>query len=100
LIVDAEAVGMIDEANEVITTGTDAIGIRLEESSKEFIERFYSVDAIISKGMANWETLTEVLAPAPLLYLFRTKCEPVAESVGAPLYSCIAKLVPKGWKLF
>jgi len=99
LMADAEEVGMTGEANEVITTGTDAIGIRLEESSEEFLEKFHGADAVIAKGMANWETLTEVPAPAPLLYLFRTKCEPVAESVGAPLYRCIAKLAPRGWRL-
>jgi uncharacterized protein with ATP-grasp and redox domains len=99
LMEDAEAVGMTVEANDVITTGTDAIGIRLEESSEEFIHHFKNADAIISKGMANWETLTEVPAPAPILYLFRTKCEPVAASVKAPLHRCIAKLVPQGWSL-
>jgi uncharacterized protein with ATP-grasp and redox domains len=99
LMEDAEAVGMTLEADDVITTGTDAIGIRLEESSEKFVHRFQNADAIISKGMANWETLTEIPAPAPILYLFRTKCEPVATSVEAPLNRCIAKLVPQGWKL-
>ncbi len=99
LMGDAEAVGMTGEADTVITTGTDAIGVRLEESSEEFVEVYHGVDAIVSKGMANWETLTEVPAPCPLLYVLRTKCEPVARSVGAPLDVCVAKLVPKGWSL-
>jgi hypothetical protein len=98
LIEDAEQVGMNAEADEVITTGTDAIGIRLEECSEEFRDRFHGADAIFAKGMANWETLTEVPAPCPILYVFMTKCGPVAESVGAPLNRCVAKLVPRGWR--
>ena len=99
LMGDAEEVGMTEEADEVITTGTDAIGVRLEECSEEFRDRFYGADAIVAKGMANWETLTEVPAPCPILYVFMTKCGPVAESVGAPLNRCVAKLVPRGWRL-
>jgi uncharacterized protein with ATP-grasp and redox domains len=99
LMEDAEAVGMTEEADEVITTGADAIGVNLEETSKEFNDHFYGADVIIAKGMANWETLTEVPAPCPLMYVFRTKCDPVARAVGAPRDVNIAKLVPKGWKL-
>ncbi len=99
LMGDAEEVGMTEEADEVITTGTDAIGVRLEECSEEFRSRFHGADAIVAKGMANWETLTEVPAPCPILYVFMTKCGPVAKSVDAPLNRCVAKLVPRGWRL-
>ena len=99
LMEDAEESGMIGEADCVITTGTDAIGINLEETGEEFNRAFHDSDIIISKGMANWETLTEVPAPCPLMYVFRTKCEPVARTVGAPLEKNIAKLVPVGWRL-
>lgn len=99
LIEDAVASGMTAEADDVITTGSDCIGIQIDNSSEEFREFFYGADIIIAKGMANWETLTEVPAPAPLLYLLRTKCEPVANAVGVPLNSSVAKLVPIGWYL-
>jgi uncharacterized protein with ATP-grasp and redox domains len=99
LMIDAEQVGMTELANEVITTGTDAIGIRLDESPDSFKTRFFSADLIIAKGMANWETMTETPAPCPMLFLLRTKCEPVANSVEAPEHQNIAFLVEKGWKL-
>ena len=99
LMEDAEAVGMADVADGVITTGTDAVGINLSESSDEFIAAYEGADVILAKGMANWETLTEYPAPCPTLFLFRTKCEPVARTVGAPLQRNIAKLVPEGWRL-
>jgi uncharacterized protein with ATP-grasp and redox domains len=99
LMEDAEAVGMTEEADNVITTGADSIGINLAETSEEFNTHFYGSDVIIAKGMANWETLTEVPAPCPLMYVLRTKCEPVARTLNAPLNVNIARLVPKGWKL-
>lgn len=99
LMEDAEAVDMTSEADEVITTGAASIGVNLAETSEEFKNHFYGSDIIIAKGMANWETLTEVPAPCPLMYVFRTKCEPVARTVEAPMNVNIAKLVPKGWKL-
>ena len=99
LIEDAEMVGMTEVADEVITTGVDAIGIRLDEAPGWFIERFHSAEIILAKGMANWETLTETPAPCPTMYLFRTKCEPVATAIGAPEKRNIAFLVEKGWKI-
>lgn len=99
LLDDAEMAGMMKIADEVITTGTDAIGIRLDESPQSFIDRYQNADLIVAKGMANWETLTETPAPCSLMYIFRTKCEPVARAVGAPENQSIAFLVEKGWKL-
>jgi len=99
LMGDAESVGMTGEADEVITTGADALGVNLAEASEAFRRTLYAADAVVAKGMANWETMTEFPAPCPTLFLFRAKCEPVAASVGAPLRRNVAKLVPRGWKL-
>jgi len=99
LMEDAEAVGMVGEADLVITTDTDAVGVNLSEVSRGFLEAYRSADMILAKGMANWETLTEYEAPCSTLFLFRAKCEPVAVVVGVPLRENIAKLVPRGWRL-
>jgi uncharacterized protein with ATP-grasp and redox domains len=99
LMEDAEAVGMVGEADRVITTGTDAVGVNLSEVSREFLDVYRSADVILAKGMANWETLTEYEAPCPTLFLFRAKCEPVAAAVGVPLRENVAKRVPRGWIL-
>ncbi|MFH2112498.1 MAG: ARMT1-like domain-containing protein, partial [Candidatus Bathyarchaeota archaeon] len=96
---DAEAVGMKEAADEVITTGVAALGVRLDEAPDWFHERFHSADLIVAKGLANWETLTETPAPCPLMYIFRTKCEPVATAVGVPEKQNVAFLVEKGWRL-
>lgn len=99
LMGDAEAVGMVGEVDQVITTGSDAVGVNLSEASEEFRAAYGSADLILSKGMANWETLTEYEAPCPTLFLFRAKCEPVAAAVGAVIGVNVAKLVPEGWRL-
>jgi uncharacterized protein with ATP-grasp and redox domains len=99
LMEDALMVGMDKAADELITTGADAIGVRLDESPRWFIDRYNNADLIVAKGMANWETMTETPAPCPTLYVFRTKCEPVARAVDAPENESIAFLVEKGWKL-
>ena len=46
---DAEDAG-ITALSRLITTGTDAAGILLEESSQEFQKEFKESDLIISKG--------------------------------------------------
>jgi uncharacterized protein with ATP-grasp and redox domains len=99
LMEDALMVGMDKAADELITTGADAIGVRLDESPQWFIDRYNNADLIVAKGMANWETMTETPAPCPTMYVFRTKCEPVAMAVGVPENQSIAFLVEKGWKL-
>ena len=99
LMEDALMVGMEKIADELITTGANAIGIRLDESPQWFIDKYNGADLIVAKGMANWETMTDTPAPCPTMYVFRTKCEPVAKAVGAPENQSIAFLVEKGWKL-
>lgn len=99
LMEDAVEVGMTGVADEVVSTGTDAIGVNPEDCSEEFLRIFEGAELILSKGMANWETMTEFEAPCPTLFLLRTKCEPVAESLGVPLGRNVAKLVPKGFRL-
>ena len=98
LMEDALEVGIEKVADEVITTGADAIGIDPAECSEEFLERFYGSEFILSKGMANYETLTEFGTPSPTLFLLRVKCEPVAEAFRSPMEQSIAKFVLKGFK--
>ncbi|WP_292460710.1 DUF89 domain-containing protein [Methanothermococcus sp.] len=78
---DARIAG-IDKIAKVITSGNDAIGVRLEESSEEFLKEFREADIIIAKGMGNFESLTEYDIEQPIYYIFKAKCLPIAEMVG------------------
>jgi uncharacterized protein with ATP-grasp and redox domains len=76
---DADMVGMSSLAR-VITTGSRMIGAPLSDVSGEFIEAFYGVDVVISKGHGNYETLDE--SKRDIFFLLRAKCDPVARSFG------------------
>ncbi|ABR56394.1 damage-control phosphatase ARMT1 family protein [Methanococcus aeolicus] len=76
----------INEFAKVITTGSDIIGIILEECSEEFLKEFEQADLIIAKGMGNFESLTEYnLNHKKLYYILKAKCDPVAEFIGVDL---------------
>ncbi|MCI5212665.1 MAG: DUF89 family protein, partial [Candidatus Electrothrix sp. ATG2] len=72
---DAHACGL-DTICPVISNGTGCPGTPLESCSGEFREYFQAADLIISKGMGNFETLSEV--SAPIFFLFTVKCSQVA----------------------
>ncbi len=77
-LVDAQAV-KLDKICPVITNGTSCPGTPLADCSNEFIDYFSDADIIISKGMGNFETLSEV--NAPVFFLFTVKCMAVAHHV-------------------
>ncbi|MEM2093315.1 MAG: ARMT1-like domain-containing protein [Candidatus Bathyarchaeia archaeon] len=90
---DAEASNMIKIADKVITTGTDAVGLILDEVSPEFLSIYESADLVIAKGMGYAETLTEYRLKKPHALLFRSKCEPVANFFGVFRDRNVAKLM-------
>ena len=75
---DAAYCGLTDIC-PVIDNGTDCPGTPLADCSPEFLEQFRAADCIISKGMGNYETLSDVRAP--IFFLFTVKCGPVAGHV-------------------
>ena len=83
-LMDADEVELSKYADEVIDTGTPAIGVNLERSSNEFKKRFLSAELIVAKGMGNFESLTEFELACPVIHIMRTKCNPVAQHVGCP----------------
>jgi len=90
---DAEYVRMHEIADDVITNGTDTVGLVLEECSKHFLDLYKSVDLIIAKGMGYAETVTEISLTKPHALLFRTKCNPVARFFNVDKDRNIAKLL-------
>jgi uncharacterized protein with ATP-grasp and redox domains len=90
---DAKIVGMDKVADEVISTGSDAIGLFPNECSEEFLELYNSVDLVVAKGMGHAETLTELELPVPHALLLRTKCCTVANHFKVGTGKNIAKLL-------
>jgi hypothetical protein len=90
---DAEVSGMKKIADKVITTGTDAVGLAMNEVSKEFLEFYNSADLVFAKGMGYAETLTEYKLKKPHALFFRTKCNPVANFFAVAKEKNVAKLM-------
>jgi hypothetical protein len=74
--------GLADRFSEVADTGTEGAGIEWERVSQQFLSLVESSDLILSKGMANFETVYPRPLAAASFYLFRVKCEPIRDMAG------------------
>ncbi|HIH00465.1 TPA: DUF89 family protein [Thermoplasmata archaeon] len=93
---DIEGLGIEDLVDDVSETPGFAVGMSVAElRNGEFGERLRKADLVIAKGMANYEALSET-GIGPVAYLLRTKCEPVADSLGLAKDINAAKLLPEG----
>jgi len=90
---DAKAVGMHEVADDLITNGTDTVGLVLKECSKRFLTLYKSADLVVAKGMGHAETFTETKLTTPHALLLRTKCQPVARFFGTVRGTNVAKLM-------
>jgi uncharacterized protein with ATP-grasp and redox domains len=91
---DVEVSKMDLLADEVITTGADAVGLQKKEVSAEFLKVYDAAELVFAKGMGYAETLTEYKLTKPHLLMFRTKCTPVANYFCVPRDKNVAKLMP------
>jgi len=91
---DVAPSGMDKLADNIVTTGTDAVGLLPKEVSQEFLKVYEAAELVFAKGMGYAETLTELKLTKPHLLLFRTKCNPVANYFYASRDKNIAKLMP------
>lgn len=79
--------GLEKTFNHVADTGTDGVGIDWPHASPDFLSLVNNADLIISKGMANFETLYDSTLAAPIFFIFKAKCNPVRNWLNAPLNS-------------
>ena len=80
-LIDAEAAHLQSLVKSIIETGHDSQGVMLDYCSPEFKQKFNEADLIISKGMANFETLYDQ-TDKEIFFLFRAKCNRIATVVG------------------
>jgi len=83
---DIQEIGIPDEV-EVITTGADVPGVYLPLCSPEFRRRFTEAELVISKGMGNFEGLSQ--EHGPIFFVFQAKCFPVAKEAGVKLWDLV-----------
>jgi uncharacterized protein with ATP-grasp and redox domains len=88
---DVLELGLDKMVDRVLTTGSNAIGVCLKEAPPELVEVLGNASLVISKGMANYETMSEYNF-RPIAYLLKTKCESVAEAMGLKKNMNVARL--------
>jgi len=80
------------EIKNVITTGSDSVGIDFCLASDEFKREFEQANLVLAKGMGHYETLSEISICGKIFFIFMAKCKPVANSLDVPLGSYVAML--------
>jgi uncharacterized protein with ATP-grasp and redox domains len=88
---ELKELGIDKKVDRVLTTGSNAIGVCLKEAPPELVEALRDASLIISKGMANYETMSEYDFK-PIAYLLKTKCESVAEAMGLKRNMSVARV--------
>ena len=76
----------LDEFGEIVEIGAGTVGYVDSEISQEFREIFNNHEFIISKGMGNYEGLTEIdLSNKDIYFLLCAKCNTIAKDIGVNL---------------
>ena len=78
---DIKGLDMEDIVDRIQVSPGFAVGIDVEALNGSFGRTLRKADLVIAKGMANFEALSETDI-APIAYLLRTKCYPVANAMG------------------
>ncbi|MCL2460406.1 MAG: ARMT1-like domain-containing protein [Euryarchaeota archaeon] len=90
---DIIALGIDSHVNRIYpNSNTAEIGIRFDQISAELLYYINNATLIISKGMANYESLREFQGLPPVAYLLTAKCLPVAEQLHVTKGSKLALL--------
>lgn len=95
---DAVELGLESIADRLLTNTENQaeLGLNISIMPDELREEIDMADLIISKGMANYESLSEYKRShklPPVAFLMMVKCEPIAEDIGIPKGSRIAYLM-------
>ncbi len=80
----------LDEFGEIVEIGAGTVGYVDSEISDEFREIFNSHKFIISKGMGNYEGLTEIdLSDKEIYFLLCAKCKTISWDIGVNLHDML-----------
>jgi uncharacterized protein with ATP-grasp and redox domains len=79
---DTRRIG-IDKMCDVIESGSTIAETDLKQCTSEFLELYKRADMVIAKGQGNLETL--INETKPINFLFKVKCDVIAERTGYPV---------------
>lgn len=90
---DVKLLHLDEIVDTVLDTGCFAVGINVNEMPQELRVALEQTDFIICKGMANYEVFSE-FTYHPIAYCLRSKCQPIASSMGVSIHKNIVKVYP------
>jgi uncharacterized protein with ATP-grasp and redox domains len=77
----------IDKYAEIVETGSGFLGVNPSDSSIEFMNLLDTCDIIISKGQANFESLSDYdKAKGHIYFILKIKCDRVADVIKGSRY--------------
>ncbi|WP_406534806.1 damage-control phosphatase ARMT1 family protein [Methanobrevibacter sp.] len=80
----------LDEFGEIVEIGCGTVGYVDSEISEEFRKIFNDHKFIISKGMGNYEGLTEIdLSDKDIYFLLCAKCNTISRDIGVDLHDML-----------
>ena len=80
----------LDEFGEIVEIGAGTVGYVDSKISDEFRQIFDSHEFIISKGMGNYEGLTEIdLSGKDIYFLLCAKCNTISRDIGVNLHDML-----------
>lgn len=82
---DAVRTGLDRDLDAMLTTGKFYVGLDWPDVPAELAEEISGACLVIAKGMANYESLSDEDLGVPVAHVLRSKCRPVAESLGVPV---------------
>lgn len=86
---DALKVGL-DEYGDIVNIGSGTVGYVDSEISQKFRKIFNAHNFIISKGMGNYEGLTEInLSSKDVFFLLCAKCGTIARDIGVNIFDML-----------
>jgi uncharacterized protein with ATP-grasp and redox domains len=92
---DARMLGLDTLADHLTTTtrGVTELGLNPDLVPADLGDAIGRATLIIAKGMANYESLSDMRDMPPVAYLMSVKCDPIARDIWMPKGSRIAYLV-------
>ncbi|RJP27528.1 MAG: DUF89 family protein [Candidatus Omnitrophota bacterium] len=82
----------LDKITPVIHNNNGELGTALSAASPEFLAFYHATDVIVSKGQANYETLSH--RDENIFFILKAKCEVIANSLGVKLYDAVMTRSP------
>jgi damage-control phosphatase, subfamily I len=87
---DVERFGLRKVFANIISTGTDEVGMKREDMQGRIKEFWESDGVVIAKGMGNYETMSEFQEERPVIHIMKVKCPTVAHAVSRMVGQYIA----------